>query len=564
MIPGRLLIIDDNKDLLEFLRDFFRKNGFDVLLALTALDGIEKFRSFLPDVVITDMRLPDKPGNWVVKEIKTIKKKTPVIIITGYSDHHLIVEAMENGATELLKKPFKQKDLKYLLSKIEILLKRIHVDMSSRFVNWEKRHYRIDNDIHVVPIVVDYLFDRVDYLCENDSFLRIGLQEVLINAIEHGNLQISYSDKQKMLDSGDYNKLLLQRAKQEPFAGKFVDIKVFSTPQYLKIIVEDMGNGFDLSELPNLGDPENFFKESGKGILMAINAFDQVQYNEIGNTVSLIKYSDYSDKPVIFNERENFEIFEKYAQYTKLKDEFELELNLAAEFQNTFLPNPEKVKNLNGIYCDYIYIPLLKVSGDFVDISELEENIYGFFISDISGHGVAAALISSMLKVFFSLYAKDVLSPQLLFEILNQEFYSYLNAGEYFTSFYGIYFQEERRFVYTNANHPAPLLLKKGKDKVEALSSEGFFVGVFKDTSYEEQEVYLSEGDRILFFTDGIIEAKNRSGEEFGLQRLTRIFLEERDTYASDLIHIIKNNVNRFCENKVEDDITIAILEIRS
>lgn len=564
MIPGRLLIIDDNKDLLEFLRDFFRKNGFDVLLALTASDGIDKFKSFMPDVVITDMRLPDKPGNWVVKEVKSVNKKTPVIIITGYSDHHLIVEAMENGATELLKKPFKQKDLKYLLSKIEILLKRIQVDLSSRFVLWEKRHYRIPNDIHVVPNVVDYLFDRVDYLCENDSFLRIGLQEVLINAIEHGNLEISYSDKQKMLDGGDYNQLLAVRATQDRYKDKYVDIKIFSTPQYLKVIVEDMGNGFDLSALPNLGDPENFFKESGKGILMAINAFDQIQYNDVGNAVTLIKYSDFSEKPVQFDDRERFDIFEKFDQYSRLKDEFELELNLAAEFQNTFLPEQEKLKNLNGVYCDYIYIPLLKVSGDFVDISELEENIYGFFISDISGHGVAAALISSMLKVFFSLYAKDVLSPQLLFEILNQEFYSYLNAGEYFTSFYGIYFQEEKRFVYTNANHPAPLLLKKGRNDVELLSSEGFFVGVFKDTAYEEKEVFLQDGDRILFFTDGIVEAKNRNGEEFGLQRLTKIFVEERDTYASDLIHIIKNNVSRFCENRIEDDITLAIMEIRS
>lgn len=564
MIPGRLLIIDDNKDLLEFLRDFFRKNGFDVLLALTATDGIEKFRSFMPDLVITDMRLPDKAGNWVVKEVKSVNKKTPVIIITGYSDHHLIVEAMENGATELLKKPFKQKDLKYLLSKIEILLKRLHVDLSSQFVCWEKRHYEIENDIHVVPIVVDYLFDRVDYICENDSFLRIGLQEILINAIEHGNLEISYAEKQKMLDSGDYNQMLMERAKLDRFNEKKVELKVFSTPQYLKIMVEDMGNGFDLSALPNLGDPENFFKESGKGILMAVNAFDQVQYNDTGNVVTLLKYSEFSEKPTSFDGREQFDIFEKYTQYTKLKDEFELELNLAAEFQNTFLPDREKIKNFNGVYCDYIYIPLLKVSGDFVDISQLEENIYGFFISDISGHGVAAALISSMLKVFFSLYAKDVLSPQLLFEILNQEFYSYLNAGEYFTSFYGIYFQEEKRFVFTNANHPPPLLLRKGSKTLEPLSSEGFFVGVFKDSSYEEQEIFLEEGDRILFFTDGIIEAKNRNGEEFGLKRVTQIFLEEQGTYASDLIHIIKNSVNRFCENNVEDDITIAIMEIRA
>ena len=73
-----------------------------------------------------------------------------------------------------------------------------------------------------------------------------------------------------------------------------------------------------------------------------------------------------------------------------VKDFFEL--NLAAEFQNTFLPKKENIKHFTGIKSDYVFNPLLKVSGDFIDISRLDENIYGYFISDISGHGVAADL----------------------------------------------------------------------------------------------------------------------------------------------------------------------------
>ena len=167
-----------------------------------------------------------------------------------------------------------------------------------------------------------------------------------------------------------------------------------------------------------------------------------------------------------------------------------------------------------------------------------------------------------MLKVFFSLYGKDVLSPELLYEILNEEFFTYLNAGEYFTSFYGIYFEEENKFVYTNANHPPPLLLKVKTKEILPLNTEGFFVGVFKDTKFEEKEVLLEPGDRILFYTDGITEAKNEELEEFGEERLKKIYLEESSSEISPLIEKIKSEVFNFAAGKIEDDITIAIIEI--
>jgi sigma-B regulation protein RsbU (phosphoserine phosphatase) len=560
---GSILIIDDNVDLLEYLKDFFMIYNYEVILAESGNEGIDKFRQFAPDVVISDIRLPDKSGNIVVKEIKEIDHEVPIIVITGYSDHNLILSAMKNGAVELLKKPFKPKDLKYLVTKIETLFKKIKVKLSSSFLQWEKRHLKISNDIHLIPSVTDFIFSNIDYIFGEISFMKIGLQEILINAIEHGNLNITYEEKQDLLTTGDYHNFLRHKASLPGYLDKYVDIKVFSTPQYLKIIVEDMGDGFDLSSIPDPQNPENFLNELGKGIMMTLNAFDNVKYNNIGNCVTLVKYSDkFDNSEPLLKEVESFELVDEYNRATKMKEEFDFELDLAAEFQNTFLPRKNELIEFTGIRSDYIFIPLLKVSGDFIDITKLEESIYGYFISDISGHGVAAALISSMLKVFFSLYGKDVLSPELLYEILNQEFFTYLNAGEYFTSFYGIYFEEEKKFVYTNANHPPPLLRKIKTGEIIPLNTEGFFVGVFKDTKFEEREVFLEKGDRILFYTDGITEAKNEKMEEFGVERLKTIYRNEASSDISQLISKIKNTVFDFADDKIEDDITLAIIEI--
>ena len=562
---GKILIVDDNIDLLDYLKDFFMIYNYDVILAETGAEGIDKFREFMPDIVISDMRLPDKNGNIVVKEIKEIDRDVPIIIITGYSDHQLILSAMKNGAVDLLKKPFKPNDLKYLINKIETLFRKIKVKLSASFVQWEKRHIIIKNDIHIIRSVVDFIFSNIDYISEDVSFMKIGLQEVLINAIEHGNLDITNKEKQELLDRGDYNRILKERMQLPEYRDKFVDIKIFSTPEYLKITIQDMGKGFDPSSIPDPENPENFLKESGKGILMAIHAFDNVEYNNVGNCVTLIKHSEFVEEKISdskFDEKEDLEVISKLRYYTKLKEEFDFELNLASEFQNTFLPKKEDLREFQGVKSDYIFKPLLKVSGDFIDISKLEENVYGYFISDISGHGVAAALISAMLKVFFSLYGKDVLSPQLLFDLLNQEFFSYLNSGEYFTSFYGIYFVEEKKFVYTNANHPAPLLLRVKSGEIEPLNTDGFFVGVFKDSVFEEKEVFLEKGDRILFYTDGIIEAKNERQQEFGEGRLRKMYREGIGTGISELIENIKNAVFDFARNDIEDDIAIAIIEI--
>ncbi|UCH94540.1 MAG: TIR domain-containing protein [Candidatus Aminicenantes bacterium] len=168
-------------------------------------------------------------------------------------------------------------------------------------------------------------------------------------------------------------------------------------------------------------------------------------------------------KKVDISTNESSEVLKKLSYYTKLKEEIDIDLELAAEFQNSLLPSKVVISKLPGVRCDYIFLPFLKVAGDFIDILKLEEGYYGFAIADSSGRGISSGLRTIMLKTFFNLYGQDLLSPELLFEILNTELYRYMNSGEILSCFYGICFVEEfgeeKKIVYSNANQPPPFAI---------------------------------------------------------------------------------------------------------
>lgn len=557
-LPGKILVISNDHSFVTTLRTHIMPRGFNVMAAETTEDGVELLTGSMPHLVVCDAQLDDMNLDRVMQVMRELAPGLPLIVVLAEGDRVAVSEILNAGAVDVLMRPVEEKDFKFLIGKIEYYFARLQAQWHSSFVLSDHRVLHISNDITIIPAVVNYIFCHQCYIARNDALLRLGLQEILINAIEHGNLGIAFDEKARLLDSGEYLRELKFRARQPRYRHREVRIFLHSEPTFLKIVIDDMGEGFDITQLPDPAAPDNFLKESGRGILIAMNAFDHVLYNEKGNRVTLIKFSEYNT----CTDRQAVLLGKDDAVPDQVSRDFDVEMNLALEFQRTFLPKKENLRKFTGLKSDYYFEPRHRVSGDFIDFTKLDENVFGFFISDISGHGVAAALISAMLKVFFSLYARDVLSPQLLFEILNSEFYDYLNSGEYFTSFYGIYFQEERRFIYTNANHPPPLLLKAAAGETIPLNSEGFFVGIFKEAVFEEKEYFLEPGDRLLFYTDGIVEAVNERHEQFGMERLTRFFLEKREYPLAAVIPALIHEVREFAKDGFNDDVTLGIVEI--
>ncbi len=560
---GKILVVDNNKSIYPFLLRFFKNNNYEVIHSTNGKDGVAKFLETDPEIVISNMNLTDLRGEIFVKKIKKIKRNVQIVIISDLSDRTGVYRALRDGAADIIKIPVKENNLRYLLNKItSSVIGKDRIDLNPNIL-WEKKSFRLGNDLNSISKIVDSVFMELGYLYDDLSFLKTGLQEIIINAVEHGNLEISSKEKLTQYNSGNYYDYLKKRSEQSEFKNRYVSIKTFSSVEYIKIIVEDMGKGFNHSVISDPYKPSDFFKESGKGLMLVKKAFDDVQYNEKGNLVTLVKYTKKENKYKSAKLEDDItgEI-DINDTILKFREKIDLELDLAADFQKSLFPKKEELEKITSFDIDYLFRPLFRVSGDFFDITRLDDGIYGFFIADISGHGISAALISSMLKVFFSLYAKDILSTQLLFEILNQEFFEYLDSGEFFSSFYGIYFEENRRFIFTNANHPPPLLLRKDKKNIETLSSEGFFVGIFKDAVFTEKEILIDRGDRLLFYTDGVVELRNMKKEKYGTDRLKKIMVTEAKKDVRSMVKKIESDLYSFAD-RIDDDITIKIVEFK-
>jgi PAS domain S-box-containing protein len=202
----------------------------------------------------------------------------------------------------------------------------------------------------------------------------------------------------------------------------------------------------------------------------------------------------------------------------------ERELKKAAELQNNLLP--DKIFESEHIAFESIYIPCLEVAGDIFDVITLENGKIGILVADVSDHGVSSAMIAAMFKMVFSIYSKDYPdSPKMVFKKINEVMHENINTGDYVTAFYGTYDPNTKEFKYASAGHPAVIICDAFGSNVRLLDTDGFFVGMFDFSDYEEKSVTLESGDHLLLYTDGIYEIKNKSNEEYSKERLEENFI---------------------------------------
>jgi len=237
------------------------------------------------------------------------------------------------------------------------------------------------------------------------------------------------------------------------------------------------------------------------------------------------------------------------------------ELKMAGKLQKSLLPNI--YENVNGVSVSCKYIPSIHIGGDLYDVVDLGQGLTGFIIADVSGHGVAAALVSSMFKMSFHTLATNVASPKILFHMLNQEFIPILSE-DYITSFYLLSDSLNRSITFSNAGHPAPLLYKKRTGEIIELDTDGFFLGMFDDGAYGEKTVSDIEcGDALLLYTDCIIETENKEGTPFGMPRLKKLFAKAiEDCRGQGLIDRIEAEIRVYnAQESFNDDFTVMLLE---
>ena len=203
------------------------------------------------------------------------------------------------------------------------------------------------------------------------------------------------------------------------------------------------------------------------------------------------------------------------------------------------------------------------VSGDYFDVLALGEDTLGLCIADVAGKGIPAALLMSNLQAAVRGLSSPSLAPDALCNNLNGLVWRNTHTDRFITLFYALLDRKTRRLRYANAGHNPPIVFRRGGSQ-ERLHEGGGVLGVFETQNFDLGTVDLAPGDRLVLFTDGVTEASNREGEEFGEQRLLSLLQEHRALSANAIKEKIAAAISEFSGGHLTDDATLLVLAVEA
>jgi serine phosphatase RsbU (regulator of sigma subunit) len=253
------------------------------------------------------------------------------------------------------------------------------------------------------------------------------------------------------------------------------------------------------------------------------------------------------------------ELNKKNIELERAYEENKKELAMAQKIQTSLIPNvfPETKKlSFHGLY-----LPMETIGGDLYDVHQITESKWGIVILDVCGHGVPAALITTMAKISFNANSKKFFKASEVIAAVNNELCEAIqDTGDYFTAFYCIIDTDTHTIDYVNAAHN-DLYILRSDSTLDTMAQTGPVVGVMKNLEYASETIGFSNGDRIIMYTDGVIEARNEHRELYDSHRLKEMIIANKNQNLRDFVSIIYNDIIKFKNNTPNDD-DIAMLTI--
>jgi phosphoserine phosphatase RsbU/P len=241
------------------------------------------------------------------------------------------------------------------------------------------------------------------------------------------------------------------------------------------------------------------------------------------------------------------------------------ELETARQIQLSILP--AEVPKIDGLDIAARYIPMTSVAGDFYDFIVVDEKHLGILVADVSGHGMPAALIASMLKIALAAEVPHADDPAKVLSGLNQALCGKFQH-HYVTAVYLFIDMAKGTLAYAGAGHPPSLMWGASSTGVRDVEENGLFLGKFPWATYSSLELPFSAGDWFLLYTDGIPETANHSEVEFGTERFREFLATEQSTSASQFADCLLDELSRWANRgpgeEADDDVTLVAIHVKS
>jgi len=298
----KILIVDDNPidrqlagRLLQKYAGWGELAPNNELVVVHAGDGVEAVavaEREKPDLILTDLHMPNRDGLELVEEIKVKQLGIPIVLMTAHGSEEIAIQALRTGAASYVPKKLLSQDL------IETVLSVLDAHQASRSharlldcLSQSESHFQLDNDPALIPPLIGYLKDSRFRICGSDETglvrITLALREAVMNAMQHGNLELSSELRES--DERQYHQLAAERKSAKPYADRRVAVSACDTPEKSTYVIRDEGPGFDPSKLPDPLDPENMDKVSGRGLLLIRTFMDEVKHNAKGNEITMVK-----------------------------------------------------------------------------------------------------------------------------------------------------------------------------------------------------------------------------------------------------------------------------------
>lgn len=288
-----VLVVDDSSKDRKLVGQLLESTGdLHPRFAHSAAQALCELEDQAPDVILTDLAMADMDGLQFLSQVKRRYPLLPIVLMTSKGTEEVALQALHHGAASYVPKRFLPSALTMTLR--DVLAAACRGGGNVRLMHCltkDECAFTLPNDPQLVPSLVAYLQHRIIEIGITDESERmrvgVGLEEALVNALYHGNLELSSRLRDE--DPTRYEQLVQQRRQSSPYLDRRIHVQAKLSRESILFVIRDEGPGFDPRRLPDPTDPANLETVSGRGVFLMRTFMDEVIYNATGNEVTLIK-----------------------------------------------------------------------------------------------------------------------------------------------------------------------------------------------------------------------------------------------------------------------------------
>ncbi len=507
-------------------------------------------------LVISDQIMPGMPGDEFLAKLHDMDRHAMKVLLTGQAGLDATIKAINHaGLHYYIEKPWSKHDLILILDRLRT---QYEVTVAQRTMAIEREKWLKELSI---------LYD-MNMLFASSIDLRETLNTVFYNIVN-----VIQAEAGSIFLTDDFDNSLVCKICQGPTditglkvpIGKGIVGHVAKTRQ-IDVTLDVKQNPYHYPAI----DKESGFvtksmisvplisKDELLGVIQVINKKEDGHFSQ--DDVNLLQSLSSGAALALQNAR--------FAQRLLQEERIRSELLIAHQIQQGILP--ASGLTYSGVHFEAVNYPAKSVGGDFYDYFELnnedvgsEADQVGFFIGDVCGKGIPAALFMASARSSIKAQAVSGAPPAEIMNIANHLIAQDAKHGMFVTVFYGIYHSRDRMLHFSNAGHTLPYLYRASQQACASLFNTNFPLGVLAPLTYQESSIQLEVGDKLILYTDGVNETLNAARQQFGLERLVDLILANGHRPAKELLDIILARVQEFAEEQgLADDMTIMVAHI--